>query len=588
MPNKMNNKILFLIPAMMILMLAAVSAASVTISMFYDSTSSSSLSITNGDSFGMSVSADSIFEDSMSIKVDLLKSSGSLVANILDVDTTEDSYSKHLTVGQAAYLAPGNYILKGKVTGASGQSKTVNLCFTVHAQTPVNHAPVITSSPVTQVNEGQSYVYQSTATDADGDVLDYSLTQNPPWIAIDASGRIYGTAPQVDSDTSFDITLRVSDATSYALQSFTITVKNVCVPPVNHAPVITSTPATQINERQDYTYQIIASDADGDVLTYSLIQYPPWISIDTDGTITGTAPHVDYDIPYTIKICVSDGKTCATQNYVITVKNVEEIPNHAPVITSTPVIQVNEGENYVYQSAANDADGDVLDYSLTQNPPWISIDADGTITGTAPHVDSDTSFDITLRVSDATSYALQSYTIIVKNICVPPVNHAPLILSAAVTEVDEREDYSYQLVVSDEDGDVLTYSIEQGPFWLSISNSGLVSGTAPSVSSDKQYSVILKVSDGKAYSTESYTITVKDTDSDDDDDDEGDNNGANYISDEDGTNQYLGQFTPKTITEEEEVLNASEEISAWRNLWLWLLIAIIMLIAIAIFYWMRK
>ena len=47
--------------------------------------------------------------------------------------------------------------------------------------------------------------------------------------------------------------------------------------------------------------------------------------------------------------------------------------NNLPVITSSPVLSVNENSSYSYDVNANDADGDTLTYSLATAPSWLSI-----------------------------------------------------------------------------------------------------------------------------------------------------------------------------------------------------------------------
>ena len=81
----MKNTKLLLIPLFAIFLLGVISAASITTSLFYDSTTGDSLTIIDGNSFGIVVSADSVFEGSMTIVVDLLDSNGNLVKNLLNV-----------------------------------------------------------------------------------------------------------------------------------------------------------------------------------------------------------------------------------------------------------------------------------------------------------------------------------------------------------------------------------------------------------------------------------------------------------------------------------------------------------------------
>src|SRR3989344_3054083 len=427
----MRNKLLILPLALIFLaVLVSASGNSVTVSLFYDATTSDSLQIMNGDDVGIVVSADSIFENSMNVRVDFL---GTSETNLLDVDTIQDSYFKHMVFGQEVYLYPGTYSIKATVTGSpSGKTDVDYLYLEVLAPTPQNRLPVITSTPVTQVNEGANYAYDVQATDADGDTLVYSLTTAPMWLSINSqTGLITGTAPQVSADTQYNVVVSVSDGKGSVTQSYVLTVKNVVVPPVNNPPVITSTPISQINEGQNYVYDVDATDADGDTLVYSLTQKPSWLSINSQsGLITGTAPFVSSDTQFSVTVKVSDGTGFVTQSYTLTVKNVPIVPpvNNLPVITSTPVTQVNEGANYVYDVNANDADGDTLTYTLTQKPSWLSINSQsGLITGTAPQVDSDYEFIATVKVSDGKDFDTQTFTITVKNVPTPPVNRLPVI-----------------------------------------------------------------------------------------------------------------------------------------------------------------
>ncbi|MCH8904965.1 MAG: putative Ig domain-containing protein, partial [Bacteroidetes bacterium] len=57
--------------------------------------------------------------------------------------------------------------------------------------------------------------------------------------------------------------------------------------------------------------------------------------------------------------------------------------------------------------------------------------------------------------------------------------------------------YSYQVFATDADNDVLSYSLSSSsPSWLSINvNTGLISGTSPSVTQDTQYVITVQVDD---------------------------------------------------------------------------------------------
>lgn len=513
---KMQNKKTFgIIVFFTVVILSAylIYASSVLGFLFYDSTQSSSLTINNGESFGITVSADSIFENYMNVKVELLSSQGDVVATLLNKNVVQDSYSNNILVGKSEYGSAGDYTLKLTVTGDSGQISEDTLSLTVKALSPTNHLPVINSQPVTEINEEASYSYQVAAVDTDGDTLSYTLTQKPSWISINSqTGLISGTSPSVTQDENFVVTLYVSDGKDSVQQTYNLLVKNVVVPPANHAPVISSSPVTSVNESSIYNYQVNASDEDGDVLSYS-VNGPSWISVNSaTGLVTGTSPSVDADTDYSVILTVSDGDKSVNQEFTITVKNVVVPPaNHAPVINTIPNQSVNENSAYNYQVIASDADGDSLTYSVT-GANWVSISNYGLISGTAPSVNSNTNYDVTVSVSDGKATTEKSYSIQVLDIVVPPTNHAPVITSSPVTSVNESSSYVYDVQASDADGDTLVYSLS-GPSWLSINSaSGLISGTAPSVDADTGYGVSIVVSDGEYTDTQSYTLLVLDTD----------------------------------------------------------------------------
>jgi len=272
------------------------------------------------------------------------------LSNLLEVYTTDSSYSNHFFFGQGTYLNPGNYIIQSTVTGASGQTATARLYLQVISVIPPNQIPVITSTPQTSVNSSQLYSYQVTATDADGDALAYSLTQAPTWLSMNPAGFVSGVAPNVTTDYQFLITVQVSDGKSFVTQTFPLIVRYANTSnPVNSPPTITSTPVTQVNESTLYNYQVIAVDPDGDSLTYALTANPTWLSINpSTGLISGTAPNVTQDTNYAVGLSVSDSVNApVTQSYVLTVSNVPVIIPHgnntAPVIT---VISPVNGQTY--------------------------------------------------------------------------------------------------------------------------------------------------------------------------------------------------------------------------------------------------
>ena len=84
-------------------------------------------------------------------------------------------------------------------------------------------------------------------------------------------------------------------------------------------------------------------------------------------------------------------------------------------------------------------------------------------------------------------------------------NHPPLIQSTPVTRATEGQAYHYPILATDPDGDALSYRIVSAPTGIGVDANGLVTWSAPV---EGNYSVTLRVDDGKAYTDQSYTLAV--------------------------------------------------------------------------------
>jgi parallel beta-helix repeat protein len=116
------------------------------------------------------------------------------------------------------------------------------------------------------------------------------------------------------------------------------------IPVVNHAPVIVSTPIATANIDEPYSYDVNATDADDDPLTYSLITNPEGMNINSSTGIITWVPSDTGDFDVTVK--ASDGDIFDTQEYTITV---------SPVVPDTFTITASAGSN-----GSIDPSGDVI------------------------------------------------------------------------------------------------------------------------------------------------------------------------------------------------------------------------------------
>lgn len=117
-------------------------------------------------------------------------------------------------------------VMAGCGGGGDGGSGTSN------ADSPgsgSNAAPTISGTPSSSVVAGQSYSFQPTANDANGDQLTFSVTNLPGWATFNAAtGRISGTPNATQVGAYSNIRISVSDgAATTSLSAFSITVSEM-------------------------------------------------------------------------------------------------------------------------------------------------------------------------------------------------------------------------------------------------------------------------------------------------------------------------------------------------------------------------
>jgi hypothetical protein len=184
-----------------------------------------------------------------------------------------------------------------------------------------NSSPVIWGDPEYSVMVGSRYLFQPEASDSDGDVLEFSIANQPEWADFDSvSGILQGTPGDEDAGPSANIVISVTDRNSVAsLASYTIQVGQASTPPddggdgpVSTAPVISGTPNTSAVVDSHYSFQPETSDEDGDELSFSIVNKPVWADFDTTtGQLQGEPTSADIGTTSAIEISVTDGSSIA-------------------------------------------------------------------------------------------------------------------------------------------------------------------------------------------------------------------------------------------------------------------------------------
>jgi len=93
---------------------------------------------------------------------------------------------------------------------------------------PVNSAPRVSGAPSGAATAGSVYSFDPSASDPDGDAIEFRVTNKPAWASFDPqTGRLAGTPAEADVGTYAGIVITVSDGrVTAALEPFSITVSS--------------------------------------------------------------------------------------------------------------------------------------------------------------------------------------------------------------------------------------------------------------------------------------------------------------------------------------------------------------------------
>ena len=186
-------------------------------------------------------------------------------------------------------------------TNSTTQSITVNV-------TDVNEAPAFTSSATFSAAENQTAIGTVAASDVDGDTITYSITGSD--ITINSSSGViaFASAPDYETKTSYTATVTASDGINSITQDIAVNVTNVN----DIAPVFTSNATFSVAENQTAIGTVAATDAEGDVVTFTVSGSE--LAITPAGVLNFTsAPDYETTAVYTATVTASDGINSSSQ-----------------------------------------------------------------------------------------------------------------------------------------------------------------------------------------------------------------------------------------------------------------------------------
>ncbi|MCX6050643.1 MAG: Ig-like domain-containing protein [Chloroflexi bacterium] len=325
---------------------------------------------------------------------------------------------------------------------------------------PVNDAPVA-AAQTAQTAEDTAITLTLTGTDVDGDLLGYTIVQQP------AHGQLSGVAPNLlyMPDANFNgndtFTFNVTDGTltsPAASLSLTVTL-------VNDAPTANAQ-ALRTYETTPLTVTLTGSDPDSDPLTYTVLSAP------VSGTLGGVAPNLIYTP--TTGFIGNDSLTfqvddSITNSLAATITLTVAPANNAPIAYDESA-RTDEDSNVDVRLEGTDPDGNELVYNTLTQPLY------GMLSGVAPDLLYSPADDFngvdhfTFRVGDG----ITNSSVATVSLTVNSINDPPIISDQVITTTEDTT-VTVTLTGTDADNDELTYTVVTPPLH------GLLGGVTPNL-----------------------------------------------------------------------------------------------------------
>jgi len=374
-----------------------------------------------------------------------------------------------------------------------GGYSTQSFSIAVNIPSEPNNLPIIESQPAGIALVGTQYIYQVIAADPDADPLIYQLVSEPvAGISLNAAGLLNWT-PNANQLGSYPIAIKVSDGKSAVTQSYVLEVRE-SNDLSNNYPVISSAPLTEAVINESYSYQIIATDPDGDPLTFEMLsELTNSMSFSASGLFQWTPTTSEVGIRNFL-VRVSDGQLSRTQSW--TVRVWDGVPPLRVFLNVAPAI-ANEGDVISLTAAKTGGKSDST-LSLFVDGQELALDSMGNAIVVA------TGFGLhqVLAVATSGSESVQETAqYLVRN----TADNVPPIAAITAPENDETITGPVPVLGTASDANLVSYELYIAPVgtdnWVLI-GSGSASITAgqlgtldPTLLVNGQYALQLQVTD---------------------------------------------------------------------------------------------
>ena len=270
-----------------------------------------------------------------------------------------------------------------------------------------------------------TWTYDATSTVENNVTIDGSNYANYSNYFVDYTNNDFhlsATSPAIDAGVNTDLSATDLEGNPRSMgasvDAGAYEFTGAVTPPANKVPVLASIGAKTLNELETIELAISATDGDGDVLTYSIVNAPSFSTFvdNGDGTATLTlAPQLGDANTYNVTVSVTDGTDSAEEIILVTVNTEGTAPvNNAPVIADVTNQSVEEKGILNVNISVTDSDSDALTLSSLNLPSFATFTDNGD--GTAlfefrPLAGDAGTYTINVDATDATDTTSVSYVL---------------------------------------------------------------------------------------------------------------------------------------------------------------------------------
>lgn len=287
----------------------------------------------------------------------LVASTDDGVSAMIMADTNAQAASTGAAVGGGGAAAGGlstGTLIAGGVVGAVAIGAAVNSSSDSKGAPP-NVAPESAATQSVAVTEDTAKTITVTATDGNGDALTYSAAGATKGTVTGGTNGQFTYTPNANANGTDSFTVTIDDGKG----GTTTQLVNLTIAAVNDAPVANTVAPVTTAEDTPATINVVASDVDGDTLTYTATAQNGSVAVGANGALTYT-PNANFNGTDSVVITVADGNGgTTTQTVAVTVTPV----NDAPVTAATQAVTTAEDTATTVTVTGSDVDGDTLTYS---------------------------------------------------------------------------------------------------------------------------------------------------------------------------------------------------------------------------------